>query len=227
MLGDPFERLGLEPSPGEHDLRRKLRSAILMGLGRLTGDPAVIEACRDTFDRMGAVPIDPDVAYASTFVAAAHGDEATFEEMVRRYEKADTPQDKNRLLFALAEFPGSELASRSVAMTLDGTIRSQDGPYFVSRLLYNRRLRPPAWNLITESWDRMIATYPPVSFYHVLDYLYALSEPDKAHAVETFLEGRSFPQSDQALPRRLEELRIHRALRKRESERLSRYLAER
>lgn len=227
LLSRQYERLGLEPVSGEDDLAKRLRGSIVMALGRLADDPAVVEAARTAFHKTGDEPgaVDPEVAYASIFITASHGDEKTFDEFVDRYESAATPQERNRFLFALAEFPSPDLAARSVAMTLDGTIRSQDGPYFVSRLLYNRKLHPPAWNLVTENWEQMLATYPPVSFNHVLDYMPALSEPDLAHAIEAFLDGQTFPHSDQFLARRLEELAVHRALRQRESGRLAEYLA--
>ena len=79
----------------------------------------------------------------------------------------------------------------------------------------------------SRDWDEMLDTYPPVSFNHVLDYIPAFSEPDLAHSIEAFLDGKTYPHSDQFLPRRLEELRIHRGLREREGERLSTYLAAR
>ncbi|HEY5578192.1 MAG TPA: ERAP1-like C-terminal domain-containing protein, partial [Acidimicrobiia bacterium] len=156
--------------------------------------------------------------------AAAHGDEHLFDRYVELHQTADTPQDRNRYLYALAEFPHPALARRIAELTLTGDIRSQDAPFVVSRLLYNRRLLGEGWRLVRDNWDQMVATYPPVIFHHVLDYLYAMSEPGWASDATAFLEGREYPLSDQYLPRRLEELRIHRDLRARDGGRVARFL---
>ena len=211
--------IGIDPAPegGEDDRTGELRATLVRLRGATADRPATIEACRQRLDHP-----DPTLAAAALAVVAAHGDAADFARIRRRFENASDPQTEQRHLAALADFPDAELVRSILEGTLDGSVRTQDGPYLIRRALANRRCGPDAWDFLAEHWDRLLAIFPTnYSLARMLEGVTALDQAELAARVRDFMAAHPLPQGTKQVAQHLERLDINVALRARESDRLA------
>ena len=211
--------IGIDPAPegGEDDRTGELRATLVRLRGATADRPAMIEACRQRLDHP-----DPTLAAAALAVVAAHGDAADFARIRRRFENASDPQTEQRHLAALADFPDAELVRSILEGTLDGSVRTQDGPYLIRRALANRRCGPDAWDFLAEHWDRLLAIFPTnYSLARMLEGVTALDRAELAARVRDFMAAHPLPQGTKQVAQHLERLDINVALRARESDRLA------
>ena len=104
---------------------------------------------------------------------------------------------------------------------LDGTVRSQDGPYLVRRALANRHCGDAAWDFLTSRWDELVDVFPSNSLARMLEGVTALDRPEQARAVHRFVSAHPVEQGARQLAQHLERMDINTALRAREAERLA------
>ncbi len=212
--------VGLDPQPGENDRIKELR-AVLMTLRGTVGDhAATVNECRQRLDHD-----DPTLAAAALSVVAAHGDSADFAAIKRRFESASNPQSEQRNLFALADFRDKELVCRILEETLDGSVRTQDGPYLIRRAMFNPVCSAEAWGFLRDRWDQILDVFPAnYSWARMLEGITALDKPELAKEVRSFLLEHPPPAGAKQLAQHTERLDINLAFRLRESGRFSRYL---
>ncbi len=211
--------MGIDPAPegDEDDRTRELRATLVRLRGATSDHPATIEACQQRLDHP-----DPTLAAAALAVVAAHGDAADFARIRQRFEKASDPQTEQRHLAALADFPDAELVRSILEGTLDGSVRTQDGPYLIRRALANRRCGPDAWDFLAEHWDRLLAIFPTnYSLARMLEGVTALDRAELAARLRDFMAAHPLPQGTKQVAQHLERLDINVALRARESDRLA------
>ncbi len=209
--------VGLDP-PGEGEDARtsELRATLILLRGVVADHVATIEACRQ---RLGHP--DPTLAAAALSVVAAHGDAEDFAWVRRRFETASDPQTEQRHLAALADFRDEKLVRTVLEGTLDGSVRTQDGPYLVRRALVNFRCGPEAWDFLSGNWDRLLGVFPTNSPARMLEGVTALDRAELAARVHAFLAMHPLPQGAKQVAQHLERLDINVALRTRESNRLA------
>ena len=210
--------LGLDPPPdGEDERTGELRATLLRLRGAVADHTATIEACRQRLDHP-----DPTLAAAALSVVAAHGDAEDFAWVRGRFETASDPQTEQRHLAALADFGDPELVRAILEGTLDGSVRTQDGPYLVRRALLNRVCGSEAWDFLAEHWDRLLGVFPTnYSVARMLEGVTALDHAELASRVHAFLAEHPLPQGAKQVAQHLERLDINVALRARESGRLA------
>ena len=210
--------VGLDPpGGGEDDRTSELRATLIMLRGAVADHAATIEACRQRLDHP-----DPTLASAALSVVAAHGDSEDFAWVRGRFETASDPQTEQRHLAALADFGDPELVRTILEGTLDGSVRTQDGPYLVRRALLNRVCGAEAWDFLAEHWDRLLGIFPTnYSLARMLEGVTALDRAELAAQVHAFLAEHPLPQGAKQVAQHLERLDINVAMRKRESNRLA------
>ena len=211
-------QVGLDPPPagGEDERTSELRATLMRLRGLIADHPATIAACRARLDHP-----DPTLAAAALGVVAAHGGAEDFARIRRRFETAPDPQTEQRHLAALADFPDTDLVCTILEGTLDGFVRTQDGPYLIRRALANRHAGPAAWDFLTSRWDDVAATFPSNSLSRMLEGVAALDQPELAARVHAFIAAHPVPQGAKQVAQHLERLEINVALRSRESDRLA------
>ena len=211
--------VGVDPPPSgtEDELTGELRATLLRLRGATADHPATIAACRERLDHP-----DPTLAAAALSVVAAHGDGDDFTRIRRRFETASDPQTEQRHLAALADFPDAELVRTILEGTLDGSVRTQDGPYLIRRALANRGCGSGAWDFLVEHWDRLLGIFPTnYSLARMLEGVVTLDRAELASQVHDFMAAHPLPQGAKQVAQHLERLDINVALRARESERLA------
>jgi puromycin-sensitive aminopeptidase len=218
LMAPARERLGDEPRPGEGERDRQLRGALFAAVGLLGDDPAAVERARAIVGARGG---DPALVAAAIDIVAAHGDADTHARYVERMQQAASPQEAERYRGALAEFPGDAELRRTLQLTLDGTIRTQDVPFVIRRSLRNPGQGAAAWRFVTRRWDDITKAIPSNLVARLLEGISALAEPDLAAEVESFLDAHPVPQGRVVIEQHRERLRVHVAFRERERPRLA------
>ena len=217
MVGPAFGRADWDPVPGESDRIGELRGVLVRTLAVGGNDAEAIARCREL---MAAEDVDPALAAAAIAVVAATGSEADYDEIRQRYENAPTPQLELRYLMALTTFDDPALMDRTLAATLDGTVRSQDAGFVLRGCLENRDHGPQAWAYIAEHWDDVNQRLPSVIVPRMLGGISALSTPELAADVEAFLEAHPVPQGPLIVAQHLERMNVNVQLRRRVQEAL-------
>jgi aminopeptidase N len=154
-LFDPlFQEIGFTSTPVDSDERRALRATLISTLGSTGADEAVARSARAALDRSlaGGPALDATLSRSIIAVAAQHGDRALFDALLAASERASSPEDRYRYLYALADFREPALIDRALDYTLTSKLRSQDTASFLARLLVAEAARPRAWAFIKQHW---------------------------------------------------------------------------
>jgi len=223
LAGPAHSRLGWEATPGESERDLELRSLLIRTMGISGNDPATQATAREMQARYAedAGSIEPNVAAAVTSVVANKGTESDYDSFLATFKDAATPQEETRYMYALAGFPDEAQIERTLEMTLNDEIRTQNAPYVVAYCMMNREHGSRAWQHIKDNWDEMFEKYPTNTIARMLSGVKALSRPEQAEDVLKFFEDHEVPQGRLMLEQHLEKLRVNVALRAREVDRLA------
>jgi puromycin-sensitive aminopeptidase len=219
LYGPALARLGWEPRPDDASRTLELRGLLIRSLAIAGQDQDALAACRDLHatyleDRSS---VEPNIAAAVAAAVASAGSRADYTAFVDRFKHAATPQEERRYQTLLAAFPGVEEMASTLAMTLNGEVRTQDAPYLVAQCMRNREQGVQAWRFVVDHWEQMLDTYPDNAIVRMLDGFKLLSEPDIAAEIEAFFQSHKVPQGELTLQQHLERLRVNTALREREA----------
>jgi aminopeptidase N len=226
-LGDVMSRLGWSPQREDNDVVRELRGEILRAVGTLGGDAEVQRAAQERYAAGGGSGIlDPDVFAAVLAIVAHVGGETEYAEFLDRFRAAKTPQDEQRYLRALAGFRPPDLVRRTLDLSLNGSVRTQDAPFLVRDLLMGVHSRDLAWAFVREHWEEMERLYPSQSgLRRLCEGITGLVTPEFEREVRTFFETRRVTFGGKTLEQYLERLHVAVLFREREFLTLREYLA--
>ncbi len=216
VVGPAAARLGWEPREGEDELTRQLRATLLSSLGTLGADHEVQTRAHELYARFEKDPAkaDRDLVPALIAILAYSGDAACYEDFRKRFKGARTPQEEQRYLFSLAAFRDPALLGRTMAMTLDGQVRTQNAPYLMHSLLLNTACRYQAWDFMRGHWDEMASKYPDSALPRMCEGVTALL--DREDEVKNFFAVHRVRIGGKLIDQHLERLAVAIALRRRE-----------
>ena len=154
LLRPLFDEVGFAGGAGDTDDRRRLRAVLIGALGAVSEDPDVIARSRAALDRALASgpPLEPTVAGAIVKAAASHGDEKLFDALAAAAERAASPEDQYRYLYALGDFRDPALIDHGLQRSLLPQLRNQDTAIYLAQFLTNPAARPHAWAFVKEHW---------------------------------------------------------------------------
>jgi|HubBroStandDraft_1064217.scaffolds.fasta_scaffold20796_1 puromycin-sensitive aminopeptidase len=220
IVGPAAARLGWEPKPGESELVRQLRGTLIGALGTLGDDPEVQKHARDLYARFEDNPesADRDLMPPLVNILAYSGDGARYEEFKRKFKAPRTPQEEQRYLFALANFRDRDLLRKTMEMTLDGQVRTQNSPYLMHSLLLNPASRYEAWDFARAHWDEMIHKYPDNALPRMCEAVVALL--DREDEIKKFFAEHRVRLGGKIIDQHLERLSVAVGFRKREGKSL-------
>ncbi|NQW20458.1 MAG: M1 family metallopeptidase [Chloroflexi bacterium] len=212
-------RLGWEPGEGDSSRDLELRGLFVRLLANVGDDELAVKNAGDLHESYmrDAGSVEPNVAAAATGVVASKGDSAKYEVFLAKYRNPSTPQEERRYQSALSAFPGEAEMDRTLAMTLDGTVRTQDAPHLLAVCMRNREQGYRAWEFVKANWGQINKDFPANSIVRMLSGVTSLSQPEQADDVIAFFDNHEVPQGQLTLKQTLEKLRVNVALRKRES----------
>jgi puromycin-sensitive aminopeptidase len=157
-LFDPlFQEIGFTSTPVDSDERRALRATLIDTLGTTGADEAVAATARAALDRSlsGGPALDATLSRSIIAVAARHGDRALFDALLAASERASSPEDRYRYLYALADFQDPALIDRGLDYALTPKLRTQDTASFLARFLEAEAARPRAWAFLKQHWTEL------------------------------------------------------------------------
>jgi aminopeptidase N len=154
LFGPLFQQIGFESAPADTEEARALRATLIETLGTIGGDPDVSARARAALDRSlsGGAPLDPALAGAIIAVAADHGDRALQDALLGASDRAGSPAEHYRYLYALAHFRDPALVDRALEYSLTSKLRSQDTAGFLARFLGKEGARARTWVFIKQHW---------------------------------------------------------------------------
>jgi puromycin-sensitive aminopeptidase len=226
-LGDAAARLGWSPRSEESDLVRELRGEILRAMGTLGNDPQVQCVARERYASGETTStLDPNVLTAVLGIVAHTGGETEYDEFLAHFKAAKTPQEEQRYLRALADFRPPDVIRRTLTLSLNGEVRTQDAPFLVRDLLLGVHSRELAWAFVKEHWEEMERLYPSQSgMRRLCEGITGLATPVLETDVRAFFAPRAVAFGGKTLEQYLERLRVATLFREREATSLRTYLA--
>jgi len=223
-----FTALGWTPRAGEDELTRQLRGDLVRALGVLGNDPGVQARAAELYSAHVADPgaVDPNVLPALIAVLAYAGDAARYDEFLRRFRAATTPQEEQRYLYALAGFHDPALARQTLERLINGEVRTQDAPFVARGMLMSVDTREIAWEFVKAHWDTMDRLYPKHGMRRLAEGVTGLATPELEADVRRFFDATKPQFGGKVLAQYLEQLHVAVTLRRREAAALSGYLAK-
>ena len=204
--GAAFERIGWDATEGEGPEVGEMRGMLVQMLGlRAKNEDVIAEAMR----RFMADDLSGDVARPATAVAAAQnpaGLEALLDE---RRAAASTPQDEQRLLFALASVPDPDVAERTLERCFT-EFRTQDAPYLIGAMMTNRHIAEQVWRGVTARWDEAQNRFPASAHARMLGGVsYLCTEPWHEHDIRAFHDANPLKVGQLTLNQTLDRRDVH------------------
>jgi puromycin-sensitive aminopeptidase len=227
LLGGRAASLGWEPQRGEGERTPSLRALLVSMLGTLGEDEATRREARARYDAAagGGAALDPNLESAVLDVVADAGRVADYEAFLGHYRAPKTPQEEQRYLRALCDFPDADLAERTFSLALS-EVRTQDAPYVILDLLAARPNGPDAWERLKASWDDVMARFPINSHSRMLSGIRVLCRDEAlADDVARFVAEHPLRSGQRSVEQSLERLRINTAFGTRERDGLGAVLA--
>ena len=223
-----FTALGWTPRAGEDELTRQLRGDLVRAIGVLGNDPGVQARATELYRAHVADPgaVDPNVLPALIAVLAYAGDAARYDEFLRRFRAATTPQEEQRYLYALAGFHDPALARQTLERLINGEVRTQDAPFVARGMLMSVDTREIAWEFVKAHWDTMDRLYPKHGMRRLAEGVTGLATPELEADVRRFFDATKPQFGGKVLAQYLEQLHLAVTLRRREAAALSGYLAK-
>ena len=115
---------------------------------------------------------------------------------------------------------------RTLELSLNGQVRTQDAPFLVRDLLMGVHSREFAWAFVKERWEQMERLYPSQSgLRRLCEGVTGLVTPALEADVRAFFATRSVAFGGKTLLQYLERLRVAVGFREREEASLRAYLA--
>jgi puromycin-sensitive aminopeptidase len=207
--------LGAEPVEGEPELTAKLRGLLLSTLAVLGADETAQKRCRDIL--FSNATTEPELVAAATNVVAATGDAQDYEWFLGRFKDPSTPQDRIRMLYALAEFDDADLMQRTCDLAFSDEVKSQDAPFLITRAIANKYHGDIAWAAAQKNWAYANEKFPGNTIVRMVSSVTTLNTPAHEAQIGSFFTEHPIPQAVKTLEQVLERQRINVALRSRET----------
>jgi puromycin-sensitive aminopeptidase len=210
VLLPAVERLGSSPKDGESELESQLRGDLVAALGTLGEDKACQERARGLYAQYenDASAVDRNLVPALISIVAHTGADQDYENFYGKFKKAQTPQEETRYLFALAAFRRPKLIDRTLELTVNGEVRTQNAPYLMRGILLNKEAREKAWSFMKMHWNEMLQQYPDNSIPRMCEGIVGLVTPQLEAEVKEFFANHPVKQGAKQMEQHLERLHI-------------------
>ncbi len=212
LVTPTFAKLGYEASANESVQTRQLRGSLMSALGTIGEDKKVKAHAAKLFAawKKDKTSIDANVLPAVVTILAYGGDKKRYYEFKDMFKNATTPQDTNRFMYSLADFPDLELLKETLESCINGEIRTQDAPFVIQRLLSNDVSATTAWSFIQSNWDKLVEAYPANGVVRMISGISALdSNNELLTEVKNFFANHPVESGSMALAQAMEQQRIN------------------
>jgi puromycin-sensitive aminopeptidase len=210
LLSPVVKRLGWAPKKGESELASQLRGDLIGALGTVANDRACQERARKLLTQYENSPesVDRNLIPALVAIVAHDGTASDYEKFYNKFKTAKTPQEETRYLFALAGFPAPELIARTLDLTVNGEVRTQNSPYLMRGVLLNKRARASAWTFMKSHWEEMLRQYPDNAIPRMCEGIVGLVSGELEAAAREFFAKHPVKQGAKQMEQHLERLHV-------------------
>jgi puromycin-sensitive aminopeptidase len=210
LLLPATERLGWMPKSRESELESQLRGDLIGARGTVGEDRNCQQRARELFAQYedGPGSVDRNLIPALVAIVAHTGNSADYEKFYNRFKTAKTPQDETRYLFALANFQAPELIDRTLELTINGEVRTQNSPYLMRGILLNKPAREKAWTFMKAHWEEMLRLYPDNAIPRMCEGIVGLVTPELERDARQFFAEHPVKQGAKQMEQHLERLRV-------------------
>jgi puromycin-sensitive aminopeptidase len=204
------KRFGWSVQKGESELVSQLRGDLIGALGTLAEDQETQKRARQLFAAYEnhADSVDRNLIPALVSIVAHSGGDDDYEKFYAKFKNAQTPQEETRYLFSLANFREPTLIARTLELTINGEVRTQNSPYLMRGLLFNRHARHQGWSFLKSHWDEMLRQYPDNSIPRMCEGIIGLVTPELLADVKDFFALHPVKQGTKQMEQHLERLQI-------------------
>ncbi|MGZ8463932.1 MAG: M1 family metallopeptidase [Candidatus Binatia bacterium] len=210
VLSSALARLGWSVQQDEGELESQLRGDLIGALGTVADDAAAQDRARLLFAdyEKNRESVDRNVIPALVAILSHTGGQAEYENFFARFENAQTPQDETRYLFALANFADAGLIDRTLELTINGAVRTQNSPYLMRGALLNKHGRERAWSFMKKHWIEMNRQYPDNAIPRMCEGVIGLVSAELEKDVVGFFNSHAVKQGGKQIEQHLERLRV-------------------
>ena len=160
--------------------------------------------------------------------SASNGDEKLFAALVAAEQRAASPEDEYRYLYALGNFREPALLDRGLQRSLSPQLRNQDTAIYLAQFLANPAARPRAWAFVKEHWA---ALAPKVTISggdaNLVRALGSFCDAAPRDDVAAFFAAHPLPGAARTLTQTIEQINNCIALRQKQRPAVAAWLAAR
>jgi puromycin-sensitive aminopeptidase len=213
-----FDKLGFIPQANESELTGQLRGIIINLLGTVGDDKEIQKEAKTLYSLWleGKTQLAPDVLSSVVMILSHTGDEKRYEEFLAAFKAGKSPQEQERYMYALANFPVPALLERTLALTITGEIKGQNAPYVVRNLMLNPNGRHVGWNFVKTNWDQVGKLFPTMILTRLVEGVTGLTQESLAQEVFSFFSAHNVLGGEKTVAQHLEKLQVALALCRRE-----------
>ena len=225
-----LDELGTAARRGDTDEQRAARAAAISSLGHMANDREMASQARLALDAAlaGRQRLDATAADAIVALAAAYGDRALHDALLKAAVTAATPEDRYRYLHALAQFTDPTLVERGLEHARTPAMRSQDTASYLARFLANPAVHQQAWRFVKAHWTelepKIIVAFGDVVLVNALGSFCDAATRDD---IRQFFAGSTMPAATRTLGQTLEKISNCTALKTSQTSALANWLADR
>jgi aminopeptidase N len=159
LLRPAAHRLGWKPAAGEDLERSQMRAVVFRTLGETGHDPEVLTQAADlarAYMRDRAA-VDPSLVGPVLTLAAIGGNSSLYDQFLAQSQRAVSPDEHDRYMYALANFTEPQLIERSLEYSLTPNVRKQDFVFFIGVLMRNPAAQERTWEFVKSHWTQVHA----------------------------------------------------------------------
>jgi puromycin-sensitive aminopeptidase len=204
------ERMGWSVKSGESELQSQLRGDLIGALGTVADDKPTQERGRELYSsyEKNRDAVDRNLIPALVAIVAHTGGAGDYEKFSANFKIAQTPQEETRYLFALGNFRDPQLIERTLKLTINGEVRTQNSPYLMRGILLSRHAREQAWRFMKTHWQEMLRQFPDNSIARMCEGIIGLATPELEAEVNDFFAQNPVKQGSKQITQHLERLRV-------------------
>jgi len=205
-FGPVYAALG-GPRKHEPDDHAELRESLFEALGDAR-DPAVLAEAERLTQQLfsGQKPADPMIVDAAVALAAAKGDAAMYDRLLRVVREAKDPDFRDAALRALTWFEAPELVKRTLEYAVSDEVRNQDNWGLIALLLDRRETQEQAWAFVQQHWGEIEMRSTENSGARIVEAAGAFCTVEKRDEVASFFAAHPVESADRTLAKSLDRI---------------------
>jgi len=208
-LGD---KLGWDAQPEEDHSTPLLRSLVINRLGKY-GDEATVAEAQRRFNAHvnGEGDIDANLRNAVYSIVACHGNEETFDEIIKLYLNTTHMEEKCRLMRCIGASDKKELIEKTLAFALSSDVRAQDVVLPLAGTTGSVLGRKMTWEFVKDNWSELMERYSrgyilPKLIKNVIE---KFATAEELNNVKEFFTSHDAASGERAMKQAVENIEIN------------------